>query len=49
MLAPLALFHTNTAVDGVTLPISEGAVLDDGDGSTKGEDAADPLPDPEVI
>lgn len=42
-------FHADAGNDGITLRFSEGAALDDGDGSTKSEDVVDPPVDTEII
>lgn len=42
-------FHSDTAVDGITLRFLGDAVLKDGRGSTNGKDVVDPTVNPEVI
>lgn len=44
-----SLFHVDNAIDSITLRYPEGALSDDGDGSTKGEEVVDPPAKPEAI
>lgn len=42
-------FHTDTAIEGITLRFSKGAVLDDSDGFSKGRNVVDLSVDSKVI
>lgn len=42
-------FKVDTAIDGITLCVLEGATSDDGDSSTKGEEGTAFSADPDVI